>query len=490
MIKKTKYILILLMVMISGNISAQNNLILHFMNLPQNHLINPALKPSNLLFIELPVISGVKLNIDNNFVNFSDIFMKGPAGDSVNSILNHNYNPDKFLAKIKDKNSLETQAAVQLFGLGFCIGKNSFVFLDINERMEGNIILPKDLFTLFLKGNKQFLGGKIDLSSLEGDLKYYREVGLGFSANLTRNLRIGIKGKLLFGIAGFSIDNRSFGISAPNSYLNTLSADLTVNMSGPVEFKINPDHTIRKVVFDKNRFKTSGGIFDFLSGKKNTGLGLDFGATYNISDKLMISAAMTDIGYIKWKRDVTNLLVKSRFEFGGLNIVDVINGTKTFDDLGSDLVDSLNKAFSFTGSDVWYKEKLQYCVTLGGSYNITKNISLGLLSSRRILYGQMNESLTFSGNVNLSNTFSSGLSYTISRHQYANLGAGIAFRSGIFQFYILSDRIPFMWNKIKIDKTNTIRIPSHWNTVNFRLGMNLVFGNGNKKTDKPMLNLE
>jgi hypothetical protein len=376
MIQRAKYVLILLMVIITVNVSAQNNQVLHFMNLPQNHLINPALKPSNSLFIGLPVISGVKLNIDNNFVNFSDVFMKGPAGDSVISILNRNYNPDKFLAKIKDKNSLETQDAVQLFGLGFSFGKNSYVFLDINERLEGNIILPKDLFTLFLKGNKQFLGGKIDLSSLGGDLKYYREVGLGFSTNLTSNFRIGIKGKLLFGIAGLSIDNRSFGLSAPNNYLNTLNADLMVNMSGPVEFKINSDHTIQKVVFDKNRFKTSGGIFDFISGKQNTGLGLDFGATYDISDRLMISAAVTDIGFIKWKKDVTNLLIKSRFEFGGLNIVDVINGTKTFDDLGNDLVDSLNKAFSFTGSDVWYKEKLQYCMTLGGSYNITKNISL------------------------------------------------------------------------------------------------------------------
>ena len=489
MIRITKYALISLTVIITVNVSAQNNQVLHFMNLPQNHLINPALKPSNTLFIGLPLISGVKLNIDNNFVNFSDVFMKGPAGDSVISILNHNYNPDKFLAKIKDKNTLEAQAAVQLFGLGFSFGKNSYVFLDINERLEGNINLPKDLFTLFLKGNKQFLGGKIDLSSLGGDLKYYREVGLGFSTNLSSNFRIGIKGKLLFGIAGLSIDNRSFGLSAPNNYLNTLSADLTLNMSGPVEFKINSDHTIRKVVFDKNRFKTSGGIFDFLSGKQNTGLGLDFGATYDISDRLMISAAVTDIGFIKWKKDVTNLLVKSRFEFGGLNIVDVINGTMTFEDLGNELVDTLNKAFSFTGSHVWYKEKLQYCVTLGGSYNITENISLGLLSLRRIVNDQVNKSLMFSGNINLSNKFSSGLSYTISNHQYANFGAGMSFRSGIFQFYILSDRIPLMWNKIKIDRNTTIRIPSRWNTVNFRLGINLVFGNRNRKTDKPMLNV-
>jgi len=65
--------------------------------------------------------------------------------------------------------------------------------------------LPGDLFRLALKGNEGFVGNKIDLSSLRGDIKYYREVGVGFSKNFTDKLRIGIKGKLLFGIADASI---------------------------------------------------------------------------------------------------------------------------------------------------------------------------------------------------------------------------------------------------------------------------------------------
>jgi hypothetical protein len=47
-----------------------------------------------------------------------------------------------------------------------------------------------------------------------------------------------------------------------------------------------------------------------------------------------------------------------------------------------------------------------------------------------------------------------------------------------------------MWNKIKNDNS-TIVIPANWNTVNLRLGMNLVFGNRNKeKNDKPMIQVE
>ena len=35
------------------------------------------------------------------------------------------------------------------------------------------------------------------------------------------------------------------------------------------------------------------------------GLGLDIGATYDITDKLVVSAAITDLGFIRWKKDVT-----------------------------------------------------------------------------------------------------------------------------------------------------------------------------------------
>jgi hypothetical protein len=160
MIRKTKYIPILLMAMIFANLSAQNSQVLYYMNLPQNHMVNPAFRPTNSLYIGLPVISGINLNINNNFVNFSDMFLKGQTSDSVFSFLNPRYNIDDFISKINEKNSLEPQLTVQLLGIGFSVGRDSYIFLDINERVEGNVVLPKDLFELALKGNEGFAGSK------------------------------------------------------------------------------------------------------------------------------------------------------------------------------------------------------------------------------------------------------------------------------------------------------------------------------------------
>ena len=490
MIFKIKYILIVILALVFADLSAQNSQVLYFMNLPQNHLINPALRPSNSVYIGLPVVSSINVNMNNNFVNFSDIFQKGQPKDSIISFLHPDFNIDKFLANIRDKNSIEQELTVQLLGVGFSVGKDSYVFIDINERVDGNIVLPGDLFRLALKGNSDFVGKKIDLSTLRGEMSYYREVGVGFSRKFTDKLRIGVKGKLLFGLVNASIDNKSLGIAVNEDYSHSLDANLTVNMSGPIHVSMDSKNNIESITFDKNQFKTSSGLKDFFTDSRNMGLGLDIGAAYDLNDRIVFSASVTNLGFIRWKKDVTNLKADNNFKFSGLNLHDVINGTKTIDELGKDMVDSLKNAFVVSNTKEAYTTYLPFGVSVGGSFNITKQISLGLLSYSRVIGQQIRESLTFSANLNIGNEFSTSLSYTAENHRYDNFGAGIAFRTGVTQFYVLSDRIPVTWNRIT-DKNSNVIIPSNWNTVNIRLGMNIVIGNKViEKNDKPMVIVE
>jgi len=204
----------------------------------------------------------------------------------------------------------------------------------------------------------------------------------------------------------------------------------------------------------------------------------------------VVSAAITDLGYIKWKKDVTNFQIKSQYEFSGLNMIDVLNGTKTFDEVGKAELDTLKDSFKVTDSNNTFTTYLPVGVSLGGNYKLTKSFSVGLLSYSRFIGKQLKEAVTLSGNLNLGNAFSTTLTYTIANQRFDNLGAGIAFRPGIFQFYLLADRIPVMWNNIKVDNS-TFPIPTSLNTINLRMGMNLAFGNKvKKKADKPMLKAE
>ena len=46
-----------------------------------------------------------------------------------------------------------------------------------------------------------------------------------------------------------------------------------------------------------------------------------------------------------------------------------------------------------------------------------------------------------------------------------------------------------MWNKINVDKVNSITIPANMNTLNLRMGVNLIFGKTGRENLKsdPMI---
>ncbi|HAM08892.1 MAG: hypothetical protein A2X05_13970 [Bacteroidetes bacterium GWE2_41_25] len=484
MFYRIKYILVVCLVILTGKVTAQTGQVLYYMNLPQNHLMNPAMHPSNSSYIGLPVISGMYLGVNNNFINYSDLFSKSATSDSVYSFLSSESATDEFLDRVNKKNSFSPQVTLPVLGIGFKGPKGLYFFIDINDRIEANAVFPGDIIKLALKGNEAFVGDKIDLSSLRMDLRYFREFGFTVSREFSNKLTIGVRPKIFTGIVATRFKNRSLGIQVSDDYTHTLDADFTVSLSGPFDTYIGNDQNLDSITYDDSWFS-----FNTLTSIQNRGLGLDLGATYKLlNNKVIVSAALTDIGYIRWNRDVTNLTAKGNFVFNGLDMTDVINGTKEVEDVGNELLDSLKNSFNLTDTNEPFTTWLAPGLTLGGSYNLNKSISFGLLSYTRFIGRQMRESLTLSANMNLTNAFSFSLGYSLQNHRADNFGAGIAFRASIFQFYFVSDRIPVSWDRLKTDSNSNIVVPANWNTVNLRLGMNLSFGNKVKKKDnKPLI---
>jgi hypothetical protein len=493
MMKKSIYLLFLLLAILHNRTVAQNNQVLYYMNLPQNHLVNPAFRPSNSFYLGIPVLTGIDLNLNNNFVNFSDVIMSGQKGDSLISVLHPGYNIDNFISKLKSSNFFTPEISFQLFGLGFNIGQDLYVTIDIVNRVYTNFALPKDLFNFALKGNSNFVGKTMDLSGFDTQFKCWQEIGMGFSKKIGNNLRLGVRGKLLFGIANISMNNKAFGLKVDNDYSWDVNADITANISGPVKVILNNKNSIEDIKFNDNKFNNpSGGIdpgkiVEFLFNRNNLGLGIDVGGVYSITSKLQVSASVTDLGFIRWKSDVTNLKAKSSFKFSGFNVTDVVNGSKTIDQITQDMVDSLKNSFTITNQSQPFSTSLPVGISIGGNYNLTKSISLGILSHSILTGKKIREALTLSANVNLGNSLSTSICYTAENGRFNNIGAGLAFRFGVVQYYFITEKIPLRLNRINTD-SGSIILPSDWNKMNIRLGMNLVFGNkAKKKHDKPML---
>jgi len=507
MIIRTKYTMLVLLLSLGLKVSAQNSQVLYYMNIPQKHLLNPVLRSTNAVYIGLPAISGINLSLNNNFISLRDIFMRSATGDSIISILHPDYDIQKFLPKINDINSFETQDMVQLFGLGFNAGENLYIFLDINEKIDANFALPGDLLRLGLLGNESFVGNKIDLAPLRTDVRVYHEAGIGFSRNFTRNLRIGVKGKLLLGLGTASMKNNSLGVTVNEDYSLVFDADMAVNASAPLIYKEDSEGRISGVELDTARFYSGSNLsvsnlIDYLLSTENMGFGLDVGAEYRLANnKLSVSAAVTDLGYIKWKRDAKNIRANSSFEFNGFDLTDMYKRDITFDSLMTELGDSLKNSFNYDDSVNPFRTNLSPALSVGASYDLTKHLSVGLLSYTKFTGKQIREALTLSANINLSNALSLSLGYTAANNRFDNLGAGLSLRLGCFQFYLVSDNIPVTLNKIEFTTTqdsggngaldtkfHQIWLPDNLQTIHLRFGMNLSFGNSvKKKKDTPMI---
>ena len=153
--------------------AAQDSQVLYHMNLPQNHLLNPALRSTSSIYVGIPGLTGFNFSLANNFLDFSDLFTEGASVDESNiPFLSSDFNTAKFLSGLKDRNYLETQAGVQLLGVGFSAGKGNYFFLDVIERVEGNIVFPRDMLSLAFLGNTDFVGQTLDFSSFRTDVQY------------------------------------------------------------------------------------------------------------------------------------------------------------------------------------------------------------------------------------------------------------------------------------------------------------------------------
>jgi hypothetical protein len=468
--------LILLVTVTAASMSAQTSQVLYYMNLPQRTTLNPAFQPSGRTYVGLPVISDISFRLDNNFMSLSDLFSGGIISDTTFTFLEPGEDLDNFIAGLGDKNSLEPQVGIQLFGLAFTVGKDLRISFDITERFDANIVLPRDLLRLGIEGDESFIGRSIDLSSLRMDFKYYHEIGLGASKNITEKLRVGARVKLLSGVTSAYLKNNGLTLTVNEDFTHTLDADVAFNLSAPFTFTTDEDGVIHGVDFDDERFESGNATMSYLLGFRNPGLGIDLGAEYRFNDMFAVSAALTDLGFIRWKRDRTEVLGKTTIEMNGLTMQDVYDESLSFGDLINWALDSIQNAIEIVDAPGAFTTYLPFSLTAGASFTPVEFFTAGVLSQTRFEGKQVHEAFTLSGNINFSNAFSATLAYTLANRRYDNLGFGLAVRGGFFQFFALVDNIPMRYTEVT-DGEESFRMPENLYTIHARFGINLVFGN-------------
>ena len=481
--KLNKYITALCVLGTSVGALAQEANTLYFMkHNPVRHEINPAFMPEGYTVYVGLGISDIDLYVGTNSYVFDDLGFVDKKG-YVHTIFDEDWESSSIKDLINEAHRnvrLDFYNENTLLGFGFKTKKDVFFSFGVRTKTEGHISVPKKLLQkvyTFDKTNpadqfKNFTFKDLNIKELT-----YLEYNFGM-ARKTDNLQLGIKFKFLSGIA----------------YTKSKIDNLDIKL-GDEKWSIDAHGNVYLVLPVTRIYENDKGFelvtsYDDLSTKQirkpsGHGAAIDFGFSSSfLDDHLTLSASLLDLGFISWRRNVSEVWVSlDNYSFQNPNLSE---NTDNVADINDNISDSFSaeRIKGMYGVDDKNQKSAVFLspkVHAGLEYSFPRDkVSLGLLTNIMFVNGDANPSLTFSSNFRPHRFVEWSLSYDFIKSNLANLGAGINLNLGPLNIFAAIDDVPLKWSDKTSDGT---RIPRKTSQVRLSTGVNFLFGWNTRRKD-------
>ena len=128
----------------------------------------------------------------------------------------------------------------------------------------------------------------------------------------------------------------------------------------------------------------------------NPGFAVDFGFVYKITNKIVLSASVVDLGNIQWKKDVRTLNQESTYRYNPADLSNsyseelknYVSPSNVFDSVK----ENFRQSFKIIETDISYSQSLPYQLYLGAKYNLTDKLTIGFVFSQQS-FRQFNQQL-------------------------------------------------------------------------------------------------
>ena len=425
----------------------QSELGTHFMNhLAQSNLINPSTFSPFDVSLNLP---SVYAGSYNSSFKFSDALTQNGR------VLRLNFDD---LSSSIDKSGFTAQGDlnVETFGLSIQT-KKLLISVNHGVRMHSLIHLPKDAVDYFLDGNAKFIDQTANLAIQENGLAYH-EIGLGLAYKFSDKLTIGARLKYLNGIATIRTSRTKVEVyTDPEYYQFSAETDYQIQTGGLPSGDFAEAEFLD---FDEIDFEFFG---------DNTGFAVDLGVTYEITDKFLVQASLKNIGKINWEKDAHVYTSKGSFTFAGLDLEPILDD----EDIDFDqILDTLENTFNFERQAATFSTPIPSAFYLSGTYEIAKKLYGSLLFFTQ--KNQVNYTSAVAANLkkDLGRVLTLGVQYGYQSGGAHNVGLMTSLRLGPIQVYAITDNALPLLN------------PLETQNINLRTGVNLVFGNKERRKRK------
>lgn len=424
--------------------------------MPYSNYLNPGIRVPYRGIVGLG-ISNINMSIYNSSVKYSNIYGTNANGEEVIDGL-------KFINSLQEQdNYFNFNMSVDLVNAGFRVGK-VFVNIDWRMRISSGFQFSRDFLGFFVLGNGNYMGTDNPCDFNIGiDATMFQELGAAVQYDVNDKLTVGIRPKLLGGIANMTVTNTNTKIyTDPNTYAITADVDLNIQAASVMKSDVRRISDITTMLDNMN----AGNTMDF---KENIGFGVDFGASYKINNNWGVAAGVYDLGYIKWKDAKEKKVQKS-----GVSVNEhLIEDYKDLKDMKLDYATMLNNVVDAVwGNDSLesggkYKTTLQTRIMLQGYYELNPMVRFTAIGQLYKMRDGMKPAFTLSYSGLFWNHLNLALSYTLSKYTGNALGFGVGFHAGPFNIYAVSD------NLLALTKmTGTaVEFATAYKTSGFRFGV-------------------
>ncbi len=456
----------MVLVLLSGRISAQDNTLYLLHIIPQANQLNPAVISPCKTYFELPLLSSVKLNLRNTGFGFHDAVHPGTGSQAGNYYLDLS-NLDK---KLKRMNYLRSDIDINLLGFGLTVREWFFTF-GIANHTEIRAAYPDDILSI-RDGNWDIdnqEANRISFNNMGVDATNWHSIGFSAAKEIMEGLKLGLRLKYIQGAANLNTRSSKLELNTTTSPITLEAAmNYSLNASFPVELGYAGNGLVNSLNFD-NSFNNIVGDFIF---NRNRGMSVDAGAVYYLDEVTQIAISFTDLGFIRWKKNVNNFNASGQYSFSGIDL-DQYQMDPDPDNFLQALEDSLMQSFNAGGTAKSYMTLLSLKIFGGITREIIPDLKAGLMTKAEIYDMRIRPSLTLSLTYSPVPALSGSLSYTLMNNKIDQIGTALAVGSSGAQFYLITDNIPVRFTRYE---GSIWMWPYNARMVSLRFGLNLIFG--------------
>lgn len=411
----------------------------------QSTYLKPTVRTEHAISIGLPGLSSIYVqSIHNGFVPYS-VVNKSDGSVKID--------PTSIGSQLTEQNMLFADNHVDIFHLRLRIYNWDYWF-GVRQRHNLSFFYPKDMMTLAIEGNESMVGQTIDFGRLGLNLNMHREYTLGAATELDHWV-FGGRISLLQGLSSLYLKPQLMQATIEDDmYNHTFDTDAVLYSAG---IPVTADRELNADLFENTEWLTS-----YLTRMRNPGVSMSFGATYNLDQRTSFSVAVNDLGFISWSDSTLNYRVKGESTFEGIDALGSFLYGEEID------IDSTLNVFRDNFNDEEFEEA--YTTWLSPKFYLSANYQLASRTHVGVqFYGTVNRrfypALSLGITQGVGRFFNVALTGSFNQRTITNVGFGLLLKPGPFQIYMLADNI-----------YTPLVDPLTFTNLNFRVGMNLVFG--------------